>query len=605
MENRYEKRLKDIIQKYDMHCDSVIDSTYIYSLIVKMFQQHCANKRIALWGAGRSNSITSHASVILSKYSSQLQGMVCLIDSDKKLQGGEMLGFPIISPEAAVEKNLDLIIVASRASAESIKKSIADVLPACEVLDIYQELKNQGIELFYNFYEEKSQYVRLYELRKEYEAALQGQAEKEALRELIAAYLAIRDFVYGFHYAQCYCRAGYDGDGKMQEMVREIRQLIEEVQNKNQNREKDITIYFIDSVRAMDVMDRFEGDVRFRFIEPYLKQSLVFSNVYSTGPTTYESLIGILTKQYSYTKDVYADNFMFDIEEVPFLKKAYGKDMAIHFYVSEEYKIMKPDNRIYFDNHVHMTEKLWNLACNKAVSKKPVLSFAYIVWELHFPLLCGYLNNKPEINNFSDVGLKDMSGYIEGQFEDCFAYVDKEFLYYEDILHDKGYSVFFSDHSQVVYDREYCWPFYKYYNDPEKQTHCMLTLRGPGISAGIYDSYTSMIHFNDILCKYLFDGADQIEEDDIVRYQYYNIHNWELRRLAAEKGYLDYIDGMNCYASREYVYMVNIHGRQEVYKRGNPIDDIVETEEGKQFISAVTARFDTAFPDFLLDRIKG
>jgi len=604
MENIYEKRLKDIIQEYDMSCNSIVDSTYIYGLIVKMFQQRCTNKRIALWGAGRNNSITSHASVILSKYSSQLQGMVCLIDSDRNMQGGEMLGFPIISPEAAVSKKLDLVIVASRASAESIKKSIETVLPECEVLDIYQELKNQGIELFYNFYEEKSQYVRLYELRRAYEDASERREKKNALQELIAAYLAIRDFVYAFRYAECYCNAGYDEDGKMEEMVWKIRQLIAEVQNKNRNREGDITIYFVDSVRAMDVMDNYSGDVEFQFIEPYLKESLVFTNAYSTGPTTYESLIGILTQQYSFTKDVYADNFMFDIEEVPFLKRACDKDMAIHFYVSEEYKIMKPDSRIDFDNHVHMTEKLWNLACDKALSEKPVLSLAYIVWELHFSLLCGYLRNKPVINNFSDVGLKDMSDYIEDQFEDCFAYVDKEFLYYEDILHDRGDSVFFSDHSQVVYDKEHCWPFYKYYNDPEKQTHCMLALRGPSIPIGIYDRYISMIHFNDVLGKYLFGEAADIGKDSIVRYQYYNIHNWELRKLAAKKGYLDYIDGMNCYASIEYVYMINIHGKQEIYRRDNLTENIIETEEGKQFIHIVTEKFDTVFPDFLLERIQ-
>ena len=197
-----------------------------------------------------------------------------------------------------------------------------------------------------------------------------------------------------------------------------------------------------------------------------------------------------------------------------------------------------------------------------------------------------------------------MSGYIEAQFEDCFAYVDKEFLYYEDILHDNGYSLFFSDHSQVVYDREHNWPFFKYYNDPEKQTHCMLALCGPGIAADIYDKYTSMLQFNTILCKYLFDEAVVLKEDSIVHYQYYNIHNWELRKLAAEKGYLDYIDGMNCYASKEYVYMVNIYGKQEVYHRNNLSANIADTDEGQRFISEVEAEFDVAFPDFLLERIE-
>ena len=152
MKNIYENQLEKILHNYDMRCSDVIDSTYVNSLIVKMFQENCTNKRIALWGAGRNNTLTSHASVILGRYISQLQGMVCLIDSAKEVQGGELFGFPIISPEDAIDKELDLIIVASRASAESIRNSIAGILPGCEVLDIYQELRNQGINLYYNFY---------------------------------------------------------------------------------------------------------------------------------------------------------------------------------------------------------------------------------------------------------------------------------------------------------------------------------------------------------------------------------------------------------------------------------------------------------------------
>ena len=605
MNNIYENQLEKILHKYDMKCSDFIDSTYVNSLIVKMFQENCINKRIALWGAGRNNSVTSHASVILSRYMSQLQGMVCLIDSAKEVQGGDMLGFPIISPESAVDKELDLIIVASRASAESIKKSIMDILPGCKVLDIYQELRNQGVDLYYNFYEEKSQYSRLYALRRKYEALSTEPEKKEVLRELIATYLAIRDFAYAFRFVEQYVESGYDTDGSLAAMQREIKQLLQEVKEVNQKRQEDITVYFVDSVRAMDVIEESHGKVTYRFIKPYLEKSLVFSNAYSTGPTTYESLIGILAQQYSFSKDVYADNFMFDIEEVPFLQKACNEGMAIHFYVSEEYRIMKPDKRIRFDNHIHMTEKLWNMACDKATSEKPVLSFAYIVWELHFPLLCGYLRNKPVVNSFYEVGLKDMSSYIEQQFEDCFTYTDKEFLFYEDIIHDGGYSVFFSDHSQVVYDKEHRWPFYKYYNDPDRQTHCLLALQGPSIQAGVYEKYVSMIKFNKILCSYLFDDKTCWEEGGIVRYQYYNVHNPELRRLAKEKDYMEYIDGMDCFASRDYVYMENIHGRREVYRRSNLDNDIAETEEGKHFIDEVSAHFCLGFPDFLLERIKG
>ena len=266
MKNKYENQLEKILHNYDMRCSDVIDSTYVNSLIVKMFQENCTNKRIALWGAGRNNTLTSHASVILGRYISQLQGMVCLIDSAKEVQGGELFGFPIISPEDAIDKELDLIIVASRASAESIRNSIAGILPGCEVLDIYQELRNQGINLYYNFYEEKSQYSQLYDLRKKYEASTSESEKKDVLRDLIATYLAIRDFVCAFRFIDSYVGHGYDKDGSMVAMRHEIEQLVQEVKEKNQSREGDITIYFIDSVRAMDAIEESQGEVTYHFI---------------------------------------------------------------------------------------------------------------------------------------------------------------------------------------------------------------------------------------------------------------------------------------------------------------------------------------------------
>lgn len=603
MNNYYDDKLQHIITSYNMQCKEVLDSTYINSLIVKMFQSKCINKSIALWGAGRNNTITSHASVIMNRYISQLQGMVCLIDSAKEIQGKQMFGYPVIAPEDIESKNVELIIVASRASAESIKSSISRYAPECEVLDIYQELREQGINLYYNFYEEKSQYVYLYDMRKKYEESQTKEERISCLRELIGMYIKIRDFVYAFKYIREYIDNGYDNDLQMKSMYEEIKILLDDIKHKNNVRQGDITVYFVDSVRAMDVMDDYESNPEFKLAKKYFDNSLFFTNVYSTGPTTYESLIGILSEQYSYTKDVYADNFMFKVEEVPVLNRACNNDMEVNFYVSEEYKIIREDERVNFDNHIHMTEKLWKLATNKALSKKQVFSFAYIVWELHFPLLCGYLTNRPKIHGFYEVGLKDMSDYIEQQFRDCFDYVDKQFTFYEEIIHDKGYSVFFSDHSQVVYDDKHNWPFYKYYKEPEKQTHCILALQGPGIDAGVYSAYTSMIKFNQILRKYIYGDKIDIKEDEIVKYQYYNIHNPELRELAVQKGYTDYINGMNCFASREYVYMINIFGKKEVYKRDDLDNDISDTKEAEQFIKKVEEQFDTSFPQFLQERI--
>ena len=598
-QNYYDKKLESIIEKYDMASNDIIDSIYIKGCISKLFQEKCLNKKVALWGAGRNNTIKSHASEILKNYITYLQDMVCIIDSAKEVQGHTMFDFKVLSPEDAQKLDIELIIVASRASAESIKKSIREYFPSCEIFDIYQELRKQGINLYYNFYEEKSQYGYLYELRKKYEQEIVRENKQKLLKKIIATYLKIRDFVYAFKFIDEYIDSNYEQAEAMKNIKTDIVNILHEIKEKNKKKE-DITVYFIDSVRAIDVID---NENNFKICKDYFDKTLFFANAYSTGPTTFESMIAIMTERYSYDCDVYADNFIYDVSDVPILNRALKNKMGIKFYTSEEYTIVKNSKDVEFDNHIHMTEKLWKLATDKASSDKPYLRFAYITWELHFPLLCGYLRNEPKINSFYEVGLKDMSDYIKEQFEDCLDYVDKEFTYYENIIHDKGYSVLFSDHSQVVYDEEHFWPFFKYYNNPEMQTHCIFAVQGPNIQSEIKSEYFSMINYNKILCNKIFHENNEISNTGIIKYEYYNIHNKELRKLAIEKGFEDYVNGMLCYASKDYLYMINIFGKEEVYRRGNTVEDIHDTDEGHRFIETVRKQYNIEFPEFLKVRV--
>ena len=169
--NSYEARYDSIIKEHDLTRNDFIDSTKIHNIILELFQKKCLKKKIALWGAGYNNSMTSHAAVLLTKYATCLQGVVCLIDSCKELQGKDLLGYPIIAPEQLKDWDIDLVIISSRSSAESIKQSLHQFGPDCASLDLYQELRDQGIDIHYNFYEERSFYSELYDVRVAYENA--------------------------------------------------------------------------------------------------------------------------------------------------------------------------------------------------------------------------------------------------------------------------------------------------------------------------------------------------------------------------------------------------------------------------------------------------
>lgn len=600
MMNQYEGQLIELIHKYNFDYQGIIDSTEIHNIVMGLFQERCLDKRIALWGAGRSNSLTSHASVILSKYASCMRGLVCLIDSAKELQGTEFMHYPVISPETIKEKNIDLIIVASRANAASICESIQKYAPWCDVLDIYAELRERGIVIPYNFYEERSLYTELYDRRKEYEQAVTANEKGEKLRNLISAYLNIRDIPYTIAFCREYIENGYDDYQQIEEFLELLLKMVQEIKLKNRQRKGDIVIHFIDALRAIDVAHYEKGHLVFDVLKQYFSNMLFFENAYSTAPTTYESMRSIICEQYPFEVNVYNNKFIYHFDEFPFLPKVYDRGYDIQFYTSEEYRIMFEDERIQYINQIHMSQKLWTMMCNRAVNEKPVMAFLYYPWELHFPLVCGYHRDKPHLPGFVDVGIVDMSDYIEGQFADCLNYVDKEFAFYYEFYNQNTYLNIFSDHSQIVYDDKKFMPYYMYYNNKERATHCTMAISGPEIQNGVYHENFSMIDYNKVLRKMVLKEPEKIPVRDILRWQYYSSHNKRFRDVAEERGYTDYIDGIDCYLVNNYIYSCTKTGKKEVYRLDDLFTNLIETEEGRRCVELVEKEYgESEFPEFL------
>lgn len=192
-------------------------------------------------------------------------------------------------------------------------------------------------------------------------------------------------------------------------------------------------------------------------------------------------MIGTIKQKLSFEENVYEDNhFMFDIDEFEFLDKAHKKGMPIRFYNSKDYLVMNPCDDIYMKEQLHMPEKLWTMACDMAESDVPVFSFAYYPWELHFPMLCGYMTNEPQIKQFADVGLEDMGGFIKQQFADCLDYVDKQFSYYKSFFAGDMTTVIMADHSQPVYDETRNDPYFMFCNDKDRVCHVAFIIATAG-----------------------------------------------------------------------------------------------------------------------------
>lgn len=600
MEHNFEKRLNEIIGRYGCQAPDITDGKLINSIVLDVFRKRCSGKNVAIWGVGKKNAVNGHCAVIINRYILNLTGLRCLVDSDRDIQGSLFMGYPVIDPSEIKDNDIDIIIIASKGSRINIRENIKRTAPQCEYIDIYEELEKAGYKIDYNFFSEQNIYTELYRQKHLYETSKESMEQERHLQLLIAYYLKIRDFYYAEHYIEEYHNRQFVSSERYLEMLSEIKSLCREVKEINKQRSGDVVIHLIDSLRAMDVYgkDR-EGNFKLNIFKDYQDMAAVFTEAYATGPATYESMIGTVKQKLSFEENVYEDNhFMFGIEEFDFLNTIHKKGMPVRFYNSKDYLVMNPCDEIYMKEQLHMSEKLWTMACDIAESDVPTFNFAYYPWELHFPMLCGYMTNEPQIKQFADVGLEDMSGFIKQQFADCLDYVDKQFSYYKSFFAGDMTTVIMADHSQPVYDESRNDPYFMFYNDKDRVCHVAFMIVDRRLKAGVYDGLISMLDFNLIMEKAVFGHEVYVPEREIVQYQFYNVQNRRLREVAAQRGLMGYTEGIQCFLSKKYLYVKTAKGIQEVYALPDNKTNVIDTSEGKEFAEYVEGHFDTGFPDF-------
>lgn len=587
----FDEKLVQLLKDYRVE---IIDEKRLndnLDLAVKgILTEKCAGKRCALWGAGRMNTTSSHSAVLIGKYATYLQKLVCIIDSDPTLQGKSFLGFPIIAPEKIKEHDIEIIIISSKNSKDSIISSIQKVAPESKYVDIYSELRKRGLEVYNNFFDENSIYTRIYELQTSLENTSDRDVKEECLHQLIALYFSIRDFYYAVHYMNLYINEKYRDYMKYSELITKVNALLDEIKAINENKTEDISMLYVDALRQIDVID--QETRKPKVLKKYIEKGKVYTNVYSTGATTYESMVSALLGRYPMECQVYTDNFLRDFSEIDFLNYVEDKGYSIHWMVSDCYRLVKDDTRLSMDIQIYMSKKLWNLACTLAEASGKTFNFVYFPYEIHCPMLCGYHKQKPVIRGFSNMGIEHFPESIKQQHRECIEYMDKQFDFYYNLIGSNTTKVIFSDHSQVVYDKDNRNKTYNmYYKNVDLTVHIPFIISARRQEQQYYDEFLSMVDFNRLIISIINDIDFSGLYKEIIRYQYYPIHSAKIRLHDIENGYEDYIDGMDIFASKDYIYIRTGTGKEEVYRHTNLSHNLIDTEEGKSFRSEVVAKY--------------
>lgn len=601
MKNRYEEKLDAYLKEYYLEYEEKSDSVEIHNILMELFKTRCEGKRVALWGAGRKNTENSHAAIILKKYTTYIQGMRCLIDSLPELWGDEFMGYPIISPKEIAENQIDLVIIASKVQADSIVKDLAKYAPGCKYIDIYGELRKRGMVIYQKFYEESNIYTSLYRIRQDYETENPGTEKGKLLKKLISAYLAVRDFYYARKFAADYIAAHYEDWQQVSSFFERLETMEAEIKQLNSRKQEDIVLFFVDSLRAMDVFHRrADGGYEADMLKGYLEEAAVFANAKSTGVTTYESMVSVIQKKYPYEQNVYENNIMAEFSEFSLLPLAKEQGYQIRFYISEGYQVIHDHPDVEFIKQVYLPAKLWKLTTDMACSKEKTFNFIYVPYELHFPLICGFHEKEPRVSGFVDVGVVDTKDFVPRQIQECRDYVDRQFAYYNGWFSRDILFSLFSDHSQVVFDEAEKKPYFMYYNNQDRCVNITFFVKGRHIKPCWREELVSLYDYCDIVGELMKSDTLAIPKREIAVYQYYRIHYKKLREYALEHGMEDYIDGMQCFTNQKYLYMLTAGGKEEVYRLESKAVPI-SGEEAESFKNKVKAQYNCEFPDFIKD----
>ena len=591
----FDERLNDILIRHGIE---IIDENKMndnLELSVKgILTEYCAGKKCALWGAGRMNTTSSHTAILIGKYATYLQNLVCVIDSDPDFQGKTFLGYPIIAPEQIKDQNVDIIIISSKNSGNSIIESLIKVSPESNYVDIYAELRKKGLEVYNNFFDERSIYTQIFDLQEGLRTAVKEEEKAGILRTLVSFYYGIRDFHYAYFYLDIYVKKRYEDYGKYIILKRDTDELLDEIRSINAGKTQDVSMFYIDALREMDVMDSLTGESK--VLRRYIDCAEVYTNVYSTGATTYESMVSAILGKYPLECKVYSQNFLRGVDEFTALKQIHEMGYKINWMVSDAYRLIEEDERLNLDIQIYMSKKLWNLACNLAESVDKSFNFLYFPYEIHCPMLCGFHKERPVIRGFSNMGIEHFPESIAEQYRECIDYMDKQFDFYYELLGPGTTKVIFSDHSQVVYQKDNGTKTYNmYYKDKELCTHIPLIVSREGKDFTAHDGLLSLVDFNQMILSFVRDTRLTRLTKEIVRYQYYPIHSAKIRLHAQQCGYSDYIDGMDIFISKELIYIKTGTGKEEVFRHEELEKNLVDNEEGRAFINKVKKDYIAAF----------
>lgn len=512
----------------------------------------------AIWGAGE------HTSKIIGTFPHVKSLATCVVDKNIAIQGSEIFGIPVISPEQLSEYSVNNILISSHKYQNEIHQELLLRQVPHKIVALYKEYEKVP------FYDEWKVFVDLYYLKETYQESNIVEIKEAFLKQLIIHYLSIKDFYHSLYFLDEYVKFGYRDSEEMLCFKIELLHLLANMKDKlGKSRDKDLLFVLIDSLRFKDM----EDGTSLEFLHSMQKSGISLTNSYSPSTYTRTSLNAMFTGRQV------IDDYLYKEKKIDS-----SKSSLFQWFRQNNYRCINYGDSVLFDEdglqliHNRYTEKngirsissmLWDLLMDSMGENRPIFSLIHSL-EVHLPYICGFHSEYRDLRTSSrdfyvhPEKFQEMHEQLLKQRRECLRYVDKQLQFFIDFLSPESIKVITSDHGESLGE---CNVFGHLFGWQEDITHVPLVIFGGGLSAEIIDALFSMKNLGDYIVK-LIEGETQLREEEFVITQRDPIYS---TRIKVDHEFLEcieekYISGFKAIRTLQDICVVYENGILEFYR---------------------------------------
>ena len=508
------------------------------------------------------------------------KNIVCIVENDS-IESLFNDVVPVVPLSNIGAYKFEKIILTGFASKDQMRQDIEGLNTEIEIIDIYDILEKQGRLCLIPFFEPcHYRYIAMEKMRQKYKSSANREEAQKNLRLLIQLYIECRDFISADIYIQEYIEHKFEDSYSLEALRDELQSLLARIGDTiRSQKNRNVFVFVIDQLSQDRAM-------RIPFIKAFSKDSLMFTNAFSSAIFTRGSIFSFLTgKQY-------VDDGLYKLDDISredseFLAEMHARGIKVKYlspawlsYVEK----LKTDVISSATSEV-ISLLYWNLLMDVTVETEDCIYFIHSLHETHAPFHSGntsrVLLDAGEMDLYFNYPEKAPPGYFEEMellIGEAMNYVGKQLeFYFSYIGIDKNTVIITSDHDSRDFPEIFLGiPITR---DMKK---IPLIVHSEHVSSGTYDEIYCNIDLQNIIRHLIYDrGKLVVKKMEYVRQEYEPFYNKALKLNAKEK---PWIYGKIIFITDTDRYEFHLAGSESYYLLSGEAGNLIADERYKERI---------------------